>query len=87
MSTAVDGLLGRIPKSTVSEIRISLDEYRGFKYLSIREFYDDSGQWKPTRKGCTIPLDSIPAFLEAVEALKSAVEYDPEVTDTPARRH
>ena len=36
------------------EIRISLNEYRGFEYIDIRVFYRGEDGFRPSKKGVTI---------------------------------
>ena len=75
MNAAPDGLLGRIPKNSITEVRVTLDQFKGHRFLSVREYFlsVDDGEWRPTKKGCTVPFDSIPSFIEVLEALKDAI--------------
>ncbi len=46
-------------------IRVSLSEFQGRQYVGARIFYmDDRGDWKPTKKGLTLP----PELMEKVHA-------------------
>jgi len=40
-----------IQKNSREIIRISDSEYQGHKFIDCRIFYDDRGDWKPTKKG------------------------------------
>jgi hypothetical protein len=56
-----------IQKNGTRRVQIAASEYRGKEYLDVREYYEaDDGEWRPTKKGVTIPPDSVPAFIEAV---------------------
>ena len=59
-----------IHKVSTEIIRIALTSYMGSEFLSIRNFYDDSGgqgkSFKPTRKGLAIPLNLLGELREAV---------------------
>ena len=44
-----------IQKNSREIIRISNSEYHGNKYIDCRTYYDDSGEWKPSKKGISIP--------------------------------
>lgn len=50
--------------------RIAVREYKGHKFVDIREFYTDkeSGEWKPGKKGITLNK-------QEVEKLKGLLEY------------
>ena len=51
-----------------SVIRVQKTIYKEKTYLDIRKYYleEDSGEFKPTRKGITIPI-------ELVEEVKTAI--------------
>ena len=40
-----------IQKNSREIIRISESEYQGNKFIDCRIFYDDNGEWRPTKKG------------------------------------
>jgi len=64
-------------KARGETINVYIGEYRGTKYLHIREWYVDKDQEeKPTKKGVAIPIDKIEALQDAIERLvpKSAKE-------------
>jgi hypothetical protein len=53
-----------------------ISEYKGTKYLHIREWYtDEGGEEKPTKKGVTLPLDKIETLCEALNQMLA--EADP----------
>ena len=37
-------------------IRFSVVEHGGTRYAELRRFYLAAGEWKPGKKGCTVPL-------------------------------
>lgn len=56
-----------IPKNARETIRVQIAQFRGTAFLDVRTWATDGdGEPKPTPKGVTIPLASIPAFAEAV---------------------
>lgn len=57
-------------KSRGETIQVYIGEYRGTKYLHIREWYLDNkdNEQKPTKKGVAIPI-------EKVEELRSAIDH------------
>lgn len=41
-----------------SQIRLSVHEFRGVEYLSLREYYlDFEEEWQPSNKGINMPLE------------------------------
>ena len=56
-----------IPRHNREELRVSLDEYQGHQFLSLRQFYDaGGGEMRPGRKGCTVPLWALEALHDAI---------------------
>lgn len=64
------------------ELRISLDEYEGHPYVSVRLFARDtrSGEWFPTRKGCSVRIAECEAVASALRKAVGIVE-----SERPAR--
>ena len=64
------GLLVHTINKGRSQIRISISEFNGTKNIDIRTFYipkeSDEGEYKPTRRGVTIPTDSYWDFFNGV---------------------
>jgi hypothetical protein len=63
-----------------SQIRLTINNFRGVDYISLREYYMDfDEEWQPTAKGVTMPL-SIPItrelFIGLVEILSLAESKD-----------
>ena len=58
-------------KSRGETINVYIGEYRGTKYLHIREWYLDNKDQaeKPTKKGVAIPLDKIEELRDAIDQL------------------
>ena len=68
-------VLATVPKSATEEVQISINEYRGKKYLDLRVYYttDDGLNWSPTKKGVTFSPDRLSDLKEAVE--KAIAEF------------
>lgn len=57
-------------KARGETIKVYIGEYRGTKYLHIREWYLDKDQSeKPTKKGVAIPIEKVEVLREAIEQL------------------
>lgn len=53
--------LASIERNATEELQISINEYKGKKYVDMRIFYttDEGDSWNPTKKGVTIAPDKI----------------------------
>ena len=62
-------VLATVPRSATEEIQISINEYRGKKYLDLRVYYttDDGLNWNPTKKGVTFSPDKLGELKDAIE--------------------
>ena len=61
-----------IKKNHHTEIRVGLTMFKDSHYLDCRQFEldDASGEFRPTKRGVTIPPRHIPAFREAIEKME-----------------
>jgi hypothetical protein len=61
----------RISKNKTEEVRISLDEFKGHRFLNMRIFYlDKEGEMHPTRKGITFPPSLLTELKKALDAIR-----------------
>lgn len=62
-------LLASIPKNDTERLEISISEYKGKKYLDLRNFYttDEGQSWLPTKKGVTIYPDNLELLKDSIE--------------------
>jgi hypothetical protein len=58
-------------KARGETVDVYIGEYRGTKYLHIREWYLDSKdqEQKPTKKGIALPIDKVDALRDAIDRL------------------
>ncbi len=58
-------------KSNDQEVRFSAGEYHAKMYVDLRIFYknEETGEWHPTKKGITLPLDLVPELRKGLERL------------------
>lgn len=65
-------IIGEMEKGWNEKVIFSISEFKGKNYANIRIYYeDDEGEWKPTKKGVTVPLDTFNEFKENIEKLES----------------
>jgi Transcriptional Coactivator p15 (PC4) len=63
----MDALVARIAKNPTEEVRVSLTSYRGHDLVDIRVFFqDEQGEWRPTKRGVSLSIDSFAELREAV---------------------
>lgn len=67
-------IIDKIKKHSGSEIWIVLEEYQSQMRCHVREYFrpDDGPEWKPTKKGVSIPHELVTGFVDAVEQLSMA---------------
>ncbi len=65
-------------RNSREQIRISINEYMGTKYLDIRVFYKDkrSEEYLPSKKGVTLATDKYPELLDGIIELGETLGYD-----------
>ncbi|MBI3551831.1 MAG: hypothetical protein HY077_04880 [Elusimicrobia bacterium] len=68
---------GAIPISDSSELKFYVDEYRGYKYASVRTFVKGDTYSGPTKSGVTLNA----AVLEGVIATLSKLPPEPDVLE------
>jgi len=61
--------VGVIPSTEGSEIRFSIDEYRGHRYASIRKYLKRDSYTGPTRSGITMSTDIVKGIADALTKL------------------
>ncbi len=61
-------LIGTIPKNTVEQIRVGIEEYKGYQLLDIRVYFiADDDEPHPTKKGISINLELFDEFYDLVK--------------------
>lgn len=61
--------IGAIPLSETSELKFYVDEYKGYKYGSIRTFVKGDAYSGPTKSGVTLNAAILEGVLEALSQL------------------
>ena len=58
------------------ETRIAVREYRGEKFVDFREWWQPAGapDFVPTKRGITVPLESLDQVIEALQGIKEDLE-------------
>jgi hypothetical protein len=63
----MEALVARIAKNPTEEVRVSLTSYRGHDLVDIRVFFqDEQGEWRPTKRGVSLSVDSFAELRDAV---------------------
>ena len=76
---AEDKVVSTFKRNPTEEVRATLKEFRGRRYLDLRIYYqDDQGEWKPTRKGVSLSTDFMGELKEAVLALEAVLKAEEE---------
>lgn len=70
-------VIAEMEKSWNEKIIFSVSEFKGKKFANIRIYYeDDEGEWKPTKKGITVSLESFDEFKEHFQALEKYLKEE-----------
>ena len=60
-------VIARFKKNQTEEVRISFTEFKGYKLIDLRVWYEDrEGQRKPTKQGIAISRELIPELKKAI---------------------
>jgi len=74
----MDALVARISKNPTEEVRISLTSYRGHELVDIRVYFqDDQGEWRPTKRGVSLSVDSFTELRDAVTKVEEMLNALP----------
>ena len=64
-------LIAEIEKNSTERIRVTVTEYKGHKFIDCRVYYEDNqGEWRPTKKGISLNLETIDGVAEAIKKAK-----------------
>lgn len=68
-------LVSSIDKSLGNRIHVRISRFKERDYLDIRNYYeDDAGEWKPTRKGISVPVEFYDDVMKALVAAKAVID-------------
>lgn len=74
----MEALVARIAKNPTEEVRVSLTSYRGHDLVDIRVFFqDEQGEWRPTKRGVSLSVDSFAELREAVAKAEEMLNARP----------
>lgn len=60
--------IANIEKNTKERIHVTIEEYRGHKFIDCRVYYrDEAGEWQPTRKGIALNADTVDGVITALQ--------------------
>ena len=71
----IEDILGEIPKGKdgKNKIVIRRNYFKEREYIDIREYFvTEGGQWLPTKKGISMPIERLDELLEMLDRGKSA---------------
>ena len=68
-------LVSAIDKSLGNRIHVRISRFKDRDYLDIRNYYeDDAGEWKPTRKGISVPVEFYDDVMKALAEAKPIID-------------
>jgi hypothetical protein len=60
--------------SVKEPIFITLSKFKNFKYIDIRKYYSENGEWKPTKKGVTMSIEQADALFDIIKNNREDIE-------------
>ena len=68
-------LIAKINRSDKDDIRISLSDFKGKKYIDIRSYFEveKDQERMPTKKGVTFSVNLYPEFRKAIRTLEDVL--------------
>ncbi len=75
-------LIGAVGKRSNEQILVGLREFRGARFIDIRAYFEtDASEWRPTKKGVTLPIDAFPELAEVIAGLGETLGFGEKVAD------
>ena len=61
-------MIGEVTKNSKEKILVSINEYKGFRYVDLRVHYEqgNTGEYKPTRKGISLMPNNVSEVIEGI---------------------
>jgi hypothetical protein len=82
----MEALVARIPKNPTEEVRVALTSYHGHDLVDIRVFFQDGqGEWRPTKRGVSLSVDSFTELREAIAKAEEMLSTPSATTKSPGR--
>jgi len=71
-----DQIMAEFDRSATEKIRVQVREFKGHRYIDARIYYQDeeTKEWKPTKKGLTLNLETSTLLREALEKAELRLE-------------
>ena len=77
-----------VDKSEAERVRIAVNEFKEKLFLDIRQYYQaEDGDWRPTKKGVSLPadkLDELKTALEKLQIPETPKTDEPEASPVPS---
>jgi phage terminase small subunit len=68
--------INEIEKNTKERIRVSIEEFRGHTFIDCRVYFvDDTGTWRPTKKGIALNSECIEDVIKALQQASVKLEW------------
>jgi len=66
--------INEIDKNSKEKIRVSIEEFRGHRFIDCRVYFaDDAGAWHPTKKGIALNSECISDVIQALQQANKAL--------------
>jgi hypothetical protein len=67
--------IAEIEKNSKERIRVSVEEYKGHKFVDCRVYFqDEAGEWRPSKKGIALNADCIDEVIQTLQKASKTLE-------------
>jgi hypothetical protein len=77
-------VIAQFEKNSREEVRVSIDEFRGYKIINIRAYYRSGDQWLPGKQGLALTVERYRDLVDAVLKLGEELQAQGLFTITPS---
>jgi len=72
-------LVYKFAKNSFEEVRVSIQEYKGRRYLSLWVWFkNDEDNWQPSKKGLNLSLDLLSDLKKAIDTTAAKIAFEEE---------
>lgn len=65
-------------RNPTEKVVVSMSVFKGRQLADLRTYYEsEEGEWRPTKKGVSIPVEKLPELKESVDKLIKIAEENP----------
>lgn len=75
-SASADTVIATFERPGDEEVRITLNTFKGAKYLHVRTYWNNGETWLPTRRGCAFAIDQLGELESAIAEVRRLLDAE-----------